>query len=519
MSSVTNDEPDPEGSRLDESRRERGKGRRGLSWRRRDNDPPEVAELAPDDVEELLRRSHTAAGAQPATDQREDSPATLNDLRAADQSHDDTDDTAPATQGNRRSRGELLEGDGEIAALVGHRNAEAADEPEPGPKPGPEPGAKTEHEVESDAEASAEGEPGDEVESGLESGAQIGDADHIEATSTDQAAETNDPARLESGDEVAGQRVIAAAVDGGFAEPYPAPAPRGLARLRRRTGPASAARPDAKPLPESLEPPMLEEPIPDIDRPHETPLRPAEVLAHARAEIEAELAPAETTADGEPPANAEVVAALAARLRRDAELAAAQQAAERFAAEEAAQLASQARAEADRLAHEQADAATQAHRARTEAEQLALTEASAREAAERAARERAQAADGLAAKREAAELHAVEQAERAAAAHSEREAAEARAREQADLAATAAQARRTAEADARSYAAAAQQAHEERVIAEERARIMAEAAAVSAAEHAEFARRILAEREATERTSAEIAEARALAEDAARQQA
>ncbi|HVK28904.1 MAG TPA: hypothetical protein VM575_11215, partial [Nocardioides sp.] len=200
-------------------------------------------------------------------------------------------------------------------------------------------------------------------------------------------------------DEEAGQRVIAAAVDGGFAEPTPVPAPKGLARLRRRNSPGSAPRPEARPLQEFIEPPLLEERIPDVDGPPEIPRRPAEVLAQARAEIEAELAPAvdpdEATTEGvtEAPANADVVAALAARMRRDAELAAAEQAAERYAAEEAAQRAHEARAEADRLAQEQAQTAETAHRARAAAEELARAEAAAREAAERAARERAELAD------------------------------------------------------------------------------------------------------------------------------
>ena len=54
MSSVTDDEPGPEGSRLDESRSGRGRGRRGRLWRRHDDETPAVAEMDDDEVAELL---------------------------------------------------------------------------------------------------------------------------------------------------------------------------------------------------------------------------------------------------------------------------------------------------------------------------------------------------------------------------------------------------------------------------------------------------------------------------------
>ncbi len=88
----------------------------------------------------------------------------------------------------------------------------------------------------------------------------------------------------------------------------------------------------------------------------------------------------------------------AVKLRRDAELAAAEQAAERLVAEEVAREAIQGRAEADRIAREHAEAAKQAHEARTEAERVVTEHSQQRQLAEslaeRAARAREAAENG-----------------------------------------------------------------------------------------------------------------------------
>ncbi|MFB9764785.1 hypothetical protein ACFFOS_10360, partial [Nocardioides kongjuensis] len=511
MSSVTDGEPGPEDSRLTESRSGRGRGRRGMLWRRHDEDVPAVGELDADDIQELLRRSNTSVplevevdeptavaeeapyddiasrvgsrtGALPDPGDVDDvdwgsmvEPHTPDDLDSVDSddapgsdrfgpgpstdwasvidrslgrplteiephefeagSSAATDD--PSLRGTltdrlQRMRSESVEEPEDVAAEeteddgTGAEADDAAEQEEQsqsgdwsaiiaraterpfGDAHGvTEPAAEDEPVVEPESGPVAESEPVDPLtaEVWVEEGDAAPEPEPVAEVEPVVEPEPEPEPVVEAApvaeqaipdhrltDEEAGQRVIAAAVDGGFAEPTPVPQPKGLARLRRRQGAGSAPRPQARPLQEVVEPPLLEEPIPNIDRTDDVPRRPEEVLAHARAEIEAELvAPVETTDGAEAtevavPDNAEVVAALAARLRRDAELAAAEQAAERLAAEEAARLAHEARAEADRLAN------------------------------------------AASAQREEAELRAVEHARLAAFAHEAREAAEARAR-------------------------------------------------------------------------------------------
>ncbi|MCG8152548.1 hypothetical protein GUY44_18830, partial [Pimelobacter simplex] len=368
MSSVTDNEPEPEDSRLDDARPGRGRGRRGRLWRRQDDDAPVVADLDPDEVAELLRRSNTSVAPDDAPDapgagdwsdvidrslgrplteidpeefevtppSAADDPSlrgTLTD-RLERMRSDSEPDSEPDSPARAEEPAEVADESHDWAAVIsrstsrpfGDAHGLAAPEPELAAEPAAEPDLDP---LTSETWIIEEAEPQPEPQ-----------ADPATAELPDQRRT----------DEEAGQRVIADAFDGGFAEPTPVAQPKGLARLRRRPGGSSAApRPEARPLQEFVEPPLLDEPIPHIDQAPEVPRRPSEVLAHARAEIEAELvesappAASDESAGAEPevvvPDNAEVVAALAARLRRDAELAAAEQAAERAAAEEAAQRA------------------------------------------------------------------------------------------------------------------------------------------------------------------------------------
>uniref|UniRef100_UPI0035E3F8E2 hypothetical protein n=1 Tax=Nocardioides stalactiti TaxID=2755356 RepID=UPI0035E3F8E2 len=399
MSSATDGEPVDERG-LDPARRGRGRMR---PWRRKDEHIPETGELDADDIEEFIRRSNAMA------DEGEPTPVDFltDDLPDEDAAPDDAgphEDIASrvASRPKAEQTGEYdefaPEGDDSVdwgSFVVPDPLAPVGDTP----SPAEERAARAEQTPEAAVEPTAE-EP-------IDWGAIVSPTPEPE------------PAEAPTTDVDAARKVIADALDIGFAEPLPDAAPQRKLWPRRKG---------------------------DVVVPR---------LTHAELAFEAER----QTLDRE---HTEAVATLAAQLRRDAEMAAAEQAAERIAAEEAAHRATRAREEADRLAAEQATLAGQASEARKEAEELARRAATAREEAEDAARRTAELAGAESARREEAERHAQDQADRAARAHAERLEAEAYASQQAALAAEATSARQEAEYAAEEFAAIARRAHEER---------------------------------------------------------
>lgn len=415
MSSASDGEPRSEDPRLSDARRGRGRGRRGRLWRRHDDELPVVGGFEPDEVEALLRLGSTTEAsdrrpedavaedpAEPRSSDRTDSissrvggrsghaptrPADADDVNWGALVTPGEDDRPPVPEPADLGP-ETSDAADEWARLIDRSAGRSAEAPD-------EPAAEEARRQTTAADQARGGSDEDRAEAPTDAPALVPDedpaADEIEAA-TEQATperEPDGPERHRS-EESAEERVIADAVEGGFAAPFPALQPKGLGRLRRRaTGAGSLPKLHPRSGPEFVDAPMLEEPIPDLDRPTEVPKRPADVLAHSRTE-------------DEPLPDAEVVAALAARTRRDAELAAAEQAAERIAAEEAAQRASEARAAAEERAREMAEAAAvsaaeHAELARrlqaelVEIQQQALEQARARVAAEAAAAAQAHA--------------------------------------------------------------------------------------------------------------------------------
>ncbi|WP_367920381.1 hypothetical protein, partial [Nocardioides ginsengisoli] len=308
MSSVTDGEPEHEGSELADARPGRGRGRRGRLWGRKDDDLPIVGDLDADEVAELLRRSNTSLSPETEPLAEADADrwsdvidrslgrplATIDpeEFEAAPPASEDPTLRGTLTDRMERMRVETPADDSDAADAAEAQPEIETDEVTPedwtsvitratsrpfgdtlGIRAPEEPAAAApETEPENEPEVEAEVEPEVEAEPVAEARHELPDQ--------------------RSTAEEAGQRVIAAAVDAGFAEPTPVVAPKGLARLRRKPGAAAGPKREARATTEYVEPPLLEEPIPNIDQPADVPRRPAEVLAHARAEIEAELAPA-----------------------------------------------------------------------------------------------------------------------------------------------------------------------------------------------------------------------------------
>ncbi|MFC7504737.1 hypothetical protein ACFQRR_21985, partial [Nocardioides sp. GCM10030258] len=75
MTSFTDGEPESEDSGHADAPSGRGRGRRNRLWRRHDQDAPAVGELEPDEIQELLRRSHTAAVLDAGSEAHPSAPA------------------------------------------------------------------------------------------------------------------------------------------------------------------------------------------------------------------------------------------------------------------------------------------------------------------------------------------------------------------------------------------------------------------------------------------------------------